>query len=289
MLRRTHLFIGCTLCEVMQGKACALVYLLGGISQRFGGKIKALASVGGAGEALIEVSLRQAVPAGFTKIIFVVSEATRVAFEQAYGHAYQGIPLLYALQTYERASRDKPWGTADALCVAASFLDCSFVVCNGDDLYGASSFADVVQHLTSSEDNAIVGYHLCDVLPRHGNANRAIVEIDHEGMARSIREELGLNWEQLGVRGISSDAWCSMNLFGLHSEGLHAIQKRVEAFRAVHADDRTKECLLPAEIDALIRVGEMRVKILAAHERWIGITYAEDVEKVRAELSCEGR
>lgn len=271
----------------MQRKECALVYLLGGMSQRFGGKIKALASVGNAGESLIEVSLQQAVPAGFTKIVFVVSETTRDAFEQRYGKAYQGIPLFYTMQTYERVSRNNPWGTADALCAAAPFLDCVFVVCNGDDLYGALSFASLVQHLSSSEEHAIVGYRLEEVLPSQGSANRAIIEIDHEGMVRGIREERGLNWDQLGARGISPDAWCSMNLFGFHPDALHALQKRVEAFRAAHASDRTSECFLPAEIDALIHTGEIRMRLLAARERWLGITYAEDVENVRAELLRE--
>ena len=273
----------------MLRRECALVYLLGGLSQRFGGKIKALVRVGQRGEALIEVSLQQAVQADFTRIVFVVSGATRKAFEQAYGNTYEGIPLLYALQAYDATSRDKPWGTADALCAAAPFLDCPFVVCNGDDLYGTQAFVMAVQHLLSSDEHAIVGYCLRDVLPRQGSVNRAIVEVGHGGIVKSIREELGLSREQLGARGISPDAWCSMNFFGLHPAGLREIRVRVKEFRAAHAEDRKSECLLPAEIDALIRGGKMDVRFLAALERWIGVTYPEDVETVRAELSLEAR
>ncbi|MEK6825702.1 MAG: nucleotidyltransferase, partial [Nanoarchaeota archaeon] len=57
-------------------KEMALVYLLGGLSQRFGGGIKPLACIGKNDEPMLEVSLQQAFSAGFTKIVFIVSPLT---------------------------------------------------------------------------------------------------------------------------------------------------------------------------------------------------------------------
>ena len=53
-----------------------LVYMVAGISSRFGGKIKQFAPINDAGKTLIEHSLDQALPAGFTKIIFIVGNTT---------------------------------------------------------------------------------------------------------------------------------------------------------------------------------------------------------------------
>ena len=50
----------------------ALVYMVAGLSSRFGGEIKQFAKVGPNNETLIEYSLNQALPAGFTKIVFIV-------------------------------------------------------------------------------------------------------------------------------------------------------------------------------------------------------------------------
>ena len=61
-------------------KHIAIVYMVAGISSRFGGKIKQLAKVGPNQETLIEYSLNQAISSGFTKIIFIVGEKTFYRF-----------------------------------------------------------------------------------------------------------------------------------------------------------------------------------------------------------------
>ena len=97
-------------------KEMALVYIVAGISSRFRGKIKQFAKVGRNGETLIECSLKQAIPAGFSKIIFVVGNKTEKVFKEKFGENYEGIPVYYAFQFYDESLRDKPWGTTDALC-----------------------------------------------------------------------------------------------------------------------------------------------------------------------------
>jgi len=96
-------------CEKMK-KDIAIVYIVAGMSSRFEGEIKQFAEVGLNGESLIECSLKQALPAGFTKIIFVVGKKTEKGFKEKFGSEYNGIPINYAFQDYDESLRDKPLG-----------------------------------------------------------------------------------------------------------------------------------------------------------------------------------
>lgn len=262
-----------------------LVYLLGGISQRFGGGIKALAPVGPHQEPLLEISLQQALPASFTKIVFIVSPATQAAFNNRFGYSYHGIPILYALQTHDSAKRNRPWGTAEALHVALPLLgDDSFVICNGDDLYGASSFAQAKQALISSSDHLVMGYLLGSVLTPQGSVNRGIILTDKENKMQGMREELGLTRENLAERGLSPDTLCSMNLFGIQPSLLPFLREYVLRFLEMHAEDRTSECLLPEFVNESIRGGKARFNVRKTSDPWMGITYASDIESIRAKL-----
>lgn len=258
----------------------AIVYLVAGISSRFGGKIKQFAQVGPDGETLIEYSLKQSLPAGFTKIVFVVGEKTEKPFKDMFGEIYQGIPVQYALQKYNSEERDKPWGTVDALCSAKSLLDCKFIVCNGDDLYGEDTFKILVDHLTKKETCATVGYKLWEVLPEEGSVNRGIFEINNSKVL-SIREEFGLTKDNLASRGISKDDLCSMNIFALDKEVLRELQKTLAGFKIKHSGDRKKEILLPEEISNLIKENKIILDIYPATEKWIGVTNPQDEEIVR--------
>ena len=59
----------------------SIVYMVAGLSSRFNGKLKALAKIS-KDESLIEYSLNQALPAGFDKIVFIVSNKTKPFFKR---------------------------------------------------------------------------------------------------------------------------------------------------------------------------------------------------------------
>lgn len=264
-------------------KEIALVYLLGGLSQRFGGGIKPLAPVGKNNEPLLEVSLQQAFPAHFSRIIFIVSPITCSAYQKHFGLSYRGTPIDYALQTYDPVTRDKPWGTADALCVAAPFLKIPFIICNGDDLYGASSFEQAHAFLQNTKDHVLIGYQLKEVVPDVGTVNRALIHADVQGIVLDVHEEFGISLEKIQKGHLSGNALCSMNFFGMQLSILPEIQKKVEQFKK-EQQSRTAECLLPEVVNMLIHEGKAVFRVLSAHERWIGITYLSDVERVRTQL-----
>ncbi len=262
----------------------ALVYMVGGLSSRFKGEIKQFAQIGVNGETLIECSMNQALYAGFSKIVFIVSEKTESAFRDFFGENYKGVPVYYAFQDFDSNLRDKPWGTADALCSAKSLLDCPFVVCNGDDLYGKESFEILVNHLKREKNGAVVGFKLMDALPSKGRGNRAIFKINEKGFVLDFQEIFDIGKDNLSDKGYNSDELCSMNIYALNPEILRELNVRVESFKFLNRNDRRVECLLPNEISGLIKSGKVRVKIYPTSSNWIGVTYPEDVEIVRKVL-----
>jgi choline kinase len=260
-----------------------IVYLLAGMSKRFGGKAKGLSKIGPNGETLIEYSLNQSLKAGFNNIVFIVSEKSKELYEKAIGNNYKGIPISYALQEYDEKEREKPWGTFDALCSALHLIETPFVICNGDDIYGESSFKILFEHLKNEKTPVTLGYKLEDNLPEKEPANRGIFSIE-EGFVKSIVETLEIQKDKLKEKGISSESLCSMNIFGFPKESTQDFQNKINEFKQQNLGNRTIECFLPTEISNLINLGKIKMKIYPTKDNAIGLTYPEDEEKVRKQL-----
>ena len=266
-------------------KEVAIVYMLAGLSKRFGGKPKGLAKIGPNNETLMECSLKQSVPAGFKKIIFVVSEKTKESFMQAFGQSYKGVSIYYAVQDFDSKTRDKPWGTLDALCAAKKFIDCPFVVCNGDDLYGEEPFKIIVNHLKNENNGTTAAYKLKEVLSEKGVVNRAIFETDKENFVTSITEVIGLSNANLQEKSFSQESPCSMNIFGFQKETIIHFQEALEEFKRLHKGDRTAECYLPEETGNLIKSKKLKLMLYPTNSQWIGLTNPEDEEKAKIKLA----
>ncbi len=267
----------------------ALVYMVAGLSNRFGGKIKQFAIVGKKGETLIEYSLKQALPAGFTKIIFIVSEKTQLPFKEIFGNNYQGIPVQYALQLFNQQERDKPWGTVDALCAASHLIKEPFVVCNGDDLYGEQAFEILATHLKNhaeknAQENATLGYILKQVFPEHGKVNRGIFTVENNYVI-DLKEVFDIEKNNLEEKNVDENSLASMNIFALLSETIHKLKLLLEGFKMRNKNNRTIECLLPEQLSALIKNKEITMRIYPTTAQWFGITNPGDEEKIRKALA----
>ncbi|MBU3912608.1 MAG: hypothetical protein KKB21_00850 [Nanoarchaeota archaeon] len=263
-------------------KKVALVLMVAGISSRFGGRIKQFAKVTEK-ETLIEYSLKQALKSPFSKIIFVVGNKTEAPFKEMFGSNYQGIPVYYALQKYG-PERDKPWGTTDALVSAKPFLDCPFIVCNGDDIYGENTFAILLNHLQSSQESASIGYKLEDAIPENGAVTRGIFQVNGEYVSK-ITEKLGIEKSNFSLSGTSPSDTCSQNIWAFHSQILETLSKILEKFKREHQGDRKAEALLPTDISNIIETENLKLKIYPTPDKWTGITNPEDEETVRNKLS----
>lgn len=253
----------------------AIVYLVAGMSSRFEGKIKQFVKVGKNDETLMEISLNQALKAGFSKIIFIVGEKTEKPFKEKFGTSYKGVPVEYAYQYFDKEKRNKPWGTTDALCAAKNLIDCPFVVCNGDDLYGENSFQTLFNHLESNDSCATIGYELKNVLPEKGEVNRAIFKIEKDKV-KSLKEEFKISKQNYIEKGLNENSLCSMNLFGLHPNVLDNLSKILEEFKIANNGNKDIECLLPTEISNLLEKNIINMMIYKSKDDWIGVTNPGD-------------
>ena len=265
-------------------KEIALVYMVAGLSSRFGGKIKQFAQVGPNDETLIECSLNQALPAGFTKIIFIVGNKTKQPFMEKFGDNYKGIPIQYALQEFNENARDRPWGTVDALCTIQNIIDCAFIVCNGDDIYGEKTFRILTNHLKERTTGATAGYKLGNVLPEKGSVNRGIFQFNSEHQVQSLKEVFDITNENLKEKGLSEDSLCSMNIFALQPEVIIKLNNILREFKEKNVGDRKIECLLPDELGKLIKNNELIIQLHSTNSKWFGITNPGDEIKIKQKL-----
>jgi len=275
----------------------AVVYMVAGISSRFGGKIKQFIKVGPDDETLMEYSMNQAIKAGFTKIIFIVGNLTEKPFKEKFGDDYKGIPIYYALQTYDSQERDRPWGTADALCTIKSIIDCPFVVCNGDDIYGENTYKLLLNHLKNSDEGgslrktsekkdseeATIGYKLCEVIPEVGKTNRGIFQIN-DCYVKDLKEVFNIEKSNLAATNCKIDDRCSMNFFALHPKVVDMVSVMLDDFKEQHKGDRRIEALLPEMLPILIKQGKIKMRIYPATDQWIGVTNPDDENIVREML-----
>lgn len=266
-------------------KEIAVVYMVAGVSSRFGGKIKQFEKVN-RDETLIEYSLNQAIKAGFNKIIFIVGNKTEQPFKDLFKNSYRGIPVIYAYQKFNPEERDKPWGTTDSLCCINEIIDCPFVVCNGDDIYGENTFKTLFKHLQESQEEATMGYLLETVTPESGSVKRAIFQVEG-GHVRKLVEIFGITKLDFKASGTKPDDLCSMNIFALHPKTVELLNEKLLKFKKDNQGNRSIESLLPNDISELVESNKIKMKIYPSTDKWKGITNPGDELAVREEIKKE--
>ena len=260
---------------VLKKEKNAIVYLAAGLSSRFGGKIKQLVKVGHNGETLMEISLSQAIKAGFNKIIFIVGNLTETPFREKFGDNYMGFPVSYAQQKFFPEDRDRPWGTVDALCSIENIIDCPFVVCNGDDIYGENTFKILLNHLRGSDDSATIGYKLSEVLSEKGSVTRGIFEIKLDKVTK-ITETFNILKDRLAEQNLDPSCLCSQNIFALKPMVINLLKEKLYEFKQKHTGDRKIECILPTELSNLIGDGKIKMHLYLTTDKWVGVTNPGD-------------
>ncbi len=254
------------------------------MSSRFGGKIKQFAKVGPNDSSLIEYSLYQALPAGFSKIIFIVGKMTEQPFKEMFGDSYKWIPVEYAMQTFDESLRDRPRGTVDALCSAKDLINGPFVVCNGDDIYWANSFKLLFDHLQESDESVSLWYILENVIPEQWSTNRGIFTVNTQQYVQDIKECLGIEKNSLSALWLHPNDLCSMNIFWLTSDVLDLLHTVLLRFKAAHHWDRKIECYLPLELSNIIKEEWVNMKLYPTPDTWFGVTNPEDEDIVKKQI-----
>ena len=286
------------------------------MGSRYGG-LKQMDGLGPHGETIIDYSIHDAVQAGFGKVVYIVRESFKAQMEEAVKQKYAGVktvdgqPLEFVFVTQELnkvparftvpETREKPWGTAHAVMMAAGVIKEPFAVINGDDYYGKDSFKILGDwcraHEGTSGQYCIVGFELENTLSENGSVSRGICSYDAKGNLTDVVEHLDIAREADGkvygnnsVTGethveLEAKALCSMNMWGFTPDYFAKSEKLFDAFLEKNIQEPKKEFYIPYVVDVIVKEGEGRCEVLSTPSRWFGVTYKEDRPGVVAKFA----
>lgn len=264
-----------------------LVVMAAGRGSRFGG-MKQVAGIGPAGEALFDYAVYDAVRSGFDDVVFVVSEESRDPVEaQVRDGCGPHVDVRYVLQ--QAAGRPKPWGTGHALLCATSEVSGAFGVVNADDFYGGDSFGLLGQELASgSDDHVLVGFGLRDSLSPNGGVSRGLCRhvdgvLTEITELHDVEEVDGAVQNRQGV-SLTGDELISANLWGFQPSFAKVLSAEFDRFQDERADDPDAEFMIGDAVASLPEYGDVRVRVISTPERFLGMTYAEDVAAVSSRI-----
>ena len=291
----------------------SLVIMAAGLGQRFGGP-KQLAPVGPSGEALLDYALLDAWRAGFRRAVIVIRAELEDAMNAHLARfAPPHVPVSLVRQRLDDLpawclvpeGRTRPWGTGQAVLAARDAVgEARFAVCNADDWYGPESYQIASRHLTISAGfpspmpvHALVGYRLDQTLSPEGGVARGVVREGRDHLLVSIDEvhelrsvgdtvEGRLDGAQVHYRG---DEIASMNLWAFHPEALPVLAAQFEHFLMAHGRDVAAEFPLSTAVGQQVAAGQARVRVLRTPESWAGMTFASELEQVRAMIVARVR
>ena len=283
-----------------------LVVMAAGIGSRFGGGIKQLEPVGPKGEIIMDYSIYDAIQAGFDKVVFVIRKDLEEDFRRIIGDRIEKIcDVEYVFQSLDDLpegfevpeGRTKPWGTGQAVLCCKDVVKEPFVIINADDYYGKEAFKllheYLVEHAGQSDkmQMGMAGFILKNTVSENGTVTRGVCVVDENGMLEQIHETTGIRVQEDGVhcdnedvqKWITPDSNVSMNMWAGYPDFIKVLDERFTEFLKDEAGDPLKkEYLLPIIVGDLLEEGNVDVKVLETHDKWIGITYKEDTELAQA-------
>lgn len=277
-----------------------LVVLAAGMGSRYGG-LKQIDPIGPNGEVILELSVYDAIQAGFDKVVFIIKKAIEKEFKEAIGDKLsKQVHCEYVFQDFACVpegfkvpeGREKPLGTAHALYCCKDVLDGPFAVINSDDYYGQSCFKtlyDFLNNESCAHHYAMVGYVLRNTLTDHGSVARGQCIVENGKLVNVIERTkiekrdgkvqlfLDNEWQD-----IDPDTLVSMNMWAFTPDIIDEITQKFKEFQQVLEDDPMKgEFYIPNVVGELLREHKCDVKMLESHDKWYGVTYQEDKESVK--------
>jgi choline kinase len=284
-----------------------LIVLAAGMGSRYGG-LKQMDGQGPEGEVLLEYSVFDALRAGFGKVVFIIRNDIREAFEQ---YVIKRLPkdLVYEFVFQEMDAlpkgfsvpegRTKPWGTSHALWCAKDTVKENFAVLNADDFYGLSGFQKLINFFkrpaaVDLPKGALVGYRLGKTLSESGSVARGICKADSSGFLEQIEEKTDIqkihgklmcDLEASDPLTLSGEELVSMNFWGFTPEIFRLLDEEIGPWFRENGKDMKTEFLLPKTIGALVKQNKIRIQVLDSEDEWIGVTYAEDKAPTKRKLT----
>ena len=295
------------------GQKPTLVIMAAGLGSRYGG-LKQIDPVDPEGQLIIDLSIFDAVRAGFEKVVCIIKPEIEADFREAIGDRIsRHVDLQYAYQTLDSlpdgfsvpAGRTKPWGTAHAVLCAAGKISGPFAAINADDYYGRSAFQAIYNFLVTPMDegrHAMVGYRVENTLTEFGHVARGICSVNEAGELTSVVERTHIEPREGGAAFtengtdytfIPAGTIVSMNMWGFRPSILDEIRARFSAYLRENLPVNPLKCeyFLPLIPHQLIQEGKASVTVLPTQEKWYGVTYHDDMLFVRsavAEMKRQG-
>ncbi|MBT3378322.1 MAG: NTP transferase domain-containing protein [Lentisphaerae bacterium] len=286
-----------------------LLVLAAGIGSRYGG-FKQIDPVGPTDETVLDYSVYDAWRAGFGKVVFVIREEIEAPVREHFDPRLKGrLEVDYVYQHLDDlpdgfslpTDREKPWGTGHAIRAARDAVKEPFAVINADDFYGTGSYETMAGFLStaaSTRDAAatfcMVAFRLRNALSAFGSVSRGICSVDPEGFLSDVVERTKIELQANGdVRFLDEQGqWApltgeepaSMNMWGFTPRLFDFIEELFREFLTTRIDEPKSEFFIPTVVDTLIKAGACRTAVLTTDEKWFGMTYREDRDKVKGSI-----
>jgi choline kinase len=276
-----------------------------GIGSRYG-SLKQLDKIGPSDETIIDYSIYDAIHTGFENVIFVIRENIEKEFKDVIMKKLKGkIPIDYVFQDLKipdgkpvSKERVKPWGTAHAVLMTEEKIRGPFAVINADDFYGRNAFHSLVRYYENwspdyENDYCMVGYEIGKTLSDHGAVSRGICKADRFHNLVEVIEQTHIEKRPTGIAyknesgqftRIPDDTMVSMNFWGFAPSFFRYLKIGFKDFIAEHAGNPAAEFYIPTMVNSLVKSKRASVKILNCREQWIGMTYKQDKNIVKARI-----
>ncbi|NVP24269.1 nucleotidyltransferase family protein [Treponema phagedenis] len=287
-----------------------LLVMAAGMGSRYGG-VKQIEAVGIHDETLLDYAVFDAMKSGFGKVVFVIRKDIEKDFRERFfnqiarncnaQYVFQSLDSLLTPQQFsEAANRKKPWGTVHALLCGKDAISEPFAVINADDYYGRAAYQTIATHLSTLENDssqhAMVGYVLENTMSRSGSVSRGVCNVVN-GHLVSMRENTKISYrtegakEEIiseidgGITVLTGKETVSMNFFGFTPKIFEYLDGYFKDFIYKQAASEKAECLLPNAVGEMVHAGVGSIKCYTTTERWFGMTYPEDRDIVRGEIT----
>lgn len=275
-----------------------LVVLAAGMGKRFGDRIKQLEPLGPSGELLIDYSVFDAVQNGFTRVLFIIRKDIEALFKSTIGaRAEKIVKTDYVFQSPDQLpvragdfpSRQKPWGTAQALWCCKDKLDGRFAVINADDFYGSRAFGLLGDFLKNPTcESCSVDFLLKNTLSDIGEVNRGVCRTNDEHFLTLVEETKGIKRGMNGVirgsfngeeRILGDNDTVSMSMWGFEPGFMTILERRLSEFlSALPADDTKSELTIAEAVGKEITQNGFKCLDIPTDSKWFGITYESEIE-----------
>lgn len=291
-------------------KKPTLVILAAGMGSRYGG-LKQIDPIDDEGHKIIDFSIYDALKAGFGKVVFIIKKENEADFRSLVGDPIsKHMEVEYVFQDIKdvpegfvmEPERVKPWGTTHALQCCKGVVNEPFAVINADDYYGRSAYTTLFEFLTAHADGevhpyAMVGYELKNTLTDKGSVARGICVTNEQGFLEDIVERTKIVKTETGAAfteddgatytDVSVDSLVSMNMWAFYPSIFELFEGALDRFftEDVAKNPLKAECLIPTEVDKLLKKGLATVEVLSSQDKWFGVTYQEDKPFVKASIA----